>query len=613
MNTHAKSSLMITLHRCLPGVVLATVASLLAVLGLMVENVGLLPTPNYSFGVTQWVICTTLIAMTSGAAYFSSHNMQKLLNQTRRESQQRQCVAELSREKEQVLRTIIDNVPALIGYWGKDLTNHFGNLAYAQWFGVDPAAMVGKHMREVVGEDQYQRNLPHVVAVLKGQTQHFELSISDPHGKHRRHTLAQYVPDMVDGDVLGFYAMVFDVSDLHQARLAAEAASVAKSQFLASRSHEIRTPMNGILGMAQLLAKPGLPGVQRQLFAQTIRNSGRTMKMLLNDMLDLSSLEAGKLTLEQIAFDIGTTVDDIQALFVEVANPKGLQLESAWQGPVGAHYVGDPLRLSQMASNLVGNAIKFTANGFVRLRVSEIERHGDQAVLEFSVEDSGIGLTAEQQVRLFQAVSQADSLPTRQLGGAGLGLSMVRSLAELMQGSVGIDSVLGKGSRFWFRARLALGGLPPSAVQNNAPEPLDLDLSDTLFLEEAKTWHILVAEDTHVSRVVIEAMLGNMANFDLRLDMVEDGQQALDFITQGGAPDLVLMDLQMPVMDGLAATAQIRIWESTHGKPHLPIIALTANAFAEDRRNCLAAGMDDFLAKPLDSYQLQTKLRRWLM
>jgi CheY-like chemotaxis protein len=199
------------------------------------------------------------------------------------------------------------------------------------------------------------------------------------------------------------------------------------------------------------------------------------------------------------------------------------------------------------------------------------------------------------------------------LGGAGLGLSMVRSLAELMQGSVGIDSVLGKGSRFWFRARLALGGLPPSAVQNNAPEPLDLDLSDTLFLEEAKTWHILVAEDTHVSRVVIEAMLGNMANFDLRLDMVENGQQALDFITQGGAPDLVLMDLQMPVMDGLAATTQIRIWESTYGKPHLPIIALTANAFAEDRRNCLAAGMDDFLAKPLDIYQLQTKLRRWLM
>jgi len=389
---------------------------------------------------------------------------------------------------------------------------------------------------------------------------------------------------------------------LIEARQEALAATVAKSQFLASMSHEVRTPMNGILGMAQLLVRPQLKDDKRLQYAQTIVNAGHTLLTLLNDILDLSKVEAGKLKLESIDFAVDTLMGDIFALFAGSASAKGLQLESDWQGPAGPCYLGDPHRLRQMLSNLVSNAIKFTDHGFVRIEGSEIERQSQHAVLLFSVSDSGVGLTPEQQSLLFQPFSQADSSTTRRFGGTGLGLSIVLQLAQLMGGEVGIDSQLGQGSRFWFRVRVALQDEVQELHETTAAAVSVKDLTGT----------VLIAEDNSVNRMVIMAMIDELGCLGLTITVVEDGQQALDFITQGGAPDLVLMDVQMPVMGGLESTEKIRLWQADHGQPRVPIVALTANAYEEDKKQCLAAGMDDFLAKPLDMQKLQDTLVRWL-
>lgn len=604
----------------LPGLVLATVASSLAIGGLIVaENAGLLPAPNYSVGITQWVVYSSLIGMTATLAYWASLNAAKWFAQAEQEGEQRRLAQDQLSEQERGLRAVINAVPALIGYWDKDLSNRFGNAAYAEWFGVDIASMPGMHIREVIGQDLFERNLPHIQAVLRGEAQYFERDIVSSDGLRMRHTLTRYVPDFTNGQVQGFHVIVFDVSELHQTRAAAQAATEAKSQFLATMSHEIRTPMNGILGMAQLLVHPTIPDAERQRYAQTILNSGRTLLLLLNDILDFSKIEAGKLTLETVAFDAYAVVTDIAALFGETAHTKGLRLEQFERGTAGVRYLGDPLRLRQMVSNLVGNAIKFTEAGFVLLQVCEIERQEDWAVLEFSVSDSGIGLAPEQKNLLFQPFCQADSSTTRNFGGTGLGLSIVRGLSQAMQGDVGVDSALGKGSRFWFRVRLALethsslSETPSTPLTAAAPDLTSMDPSP-VECAAANTIRarILVAEDNNVNRMVITALLKSMARFAFDLTIMHDGQQALDWVTQGGAPDVVLMDLQMPVLDGLDTTVQIRQWEAVHKHAPVPIIALTANAYEEDRHRCMAAGMNDFLAKPLDISKLEAILLRYL-
>ena len=413
------------------------------------------------------------------------------------------------------------------------------------------------------------------------------------------------------GHIVGFRV---DITELVRATSEAQKANLAKSSFLATMSHEIRTPMNGILGMAQLLLMPNLQAGQRNGYARTILSSGQTLLTLLNDILDLSKIEAGKFQLESTAFAPEAMIHETGNLFAGAAQAKGLQLDCQWHGASNQRYLADSNRLRQMLSNLVGNAIKFTRTGGVLIEVKEIERSEKIGVLEFTVSDTGIGIAADKLDLLFKPFSQADSSTTREFGGSGLGLSIVRNLAIAMGGSVGVSSELGKGSRFWFKVQVC----PVTETQESRKsERLALDVKS----EVAATLlhgHVLVVEDNLVNCTVIESLLESLG---VTVSTVHDGLQAIDAVEQAEPgvnddqpkrPDLILMDLHMPVLDGYGATVKIRQWEADSQRPRLPIVALTADAFEEDRQHCLAVGMDDFLTKPIALDDLKAVLAKWL-
>ena len=477
-----------------------------------------------------------------------------------------------------------------------------------------PATYAGKRLQDVVNKATSSRCLEAMSRIrTTGGTQTIDCSERGPSGErvyeirlvplawdHFMAIIRNITEARATEARLTSYAQELEAKNqqLETAMATAREAIRLKSRFLANISHEIRTPLNGVFGMIDLLQSTMLSNEQRE-YMQTLRESAAALLPIINDILDLAKMEAGKLRLERNPFNLRALVAQVVSLYQKRAQSKGLQFSTDFPPSVPESVVGDVNRLRQILCNLLDNAVKFTDQGSVKLQLNLEQGAAGQIGLRFSISDTGIGVAADQRERIFESFTQGDGSASRKYGGTGLGLAISKHLVELLGGEIGVESEPGEGSTFWFTAVLELADA--ATAETHAATAAPRDRSSAL-----RPARVLVAEDNELNKKLSLRLLGKLG---IEADAVSDGREAVEAATKKSY-DMILMDCQMPEMDGFEATAIIR--EKERNRRHTPICALTANAMDGDRDRCLAAGMDDYLCKPIGLDQLRGVVQRWI-
>lgn len=515
-------------------------------------------------------------------------------------------------ESEARFRAFFDNSPSVMYIKNRDQKLSYVNAQYLAQYGVAAEDVIGKRggSRLTDAQKDAVEKLDRTVMEQR-TTARNTVAIESEQGEIRQFYITKFPVYGAQGEITGIGGINTDVTELHEreeelrdakaqaekAAAVADAANRTKSSFLATMSHEIRTPMNGVLGTADLLARTSLTPDQRE-FVDIMKESGKSLLDLLNDILDLSKIEAGSVQLDEQEFSIIEMLHSTNSLWARIAEDKGLSFSVDHQFEAGAVILSDRNRLRQVINNLVGNAIKFTDTGHIKVSASESVLDEQTTRLRFEVSDTGIGISEEQKARIFEPFTQADSSTTRKFGGTGLGLAICKNLAGLLGGEIGVDSCEGDGTTFWFTITAKRG----AAKQAEGAAIADALPSTTN--QNDRLLHILIAEDNKLNQQIISWMLGPL---NCQFDIVENGREAIAAAIRS-TYDLILMDVQMPEVDGVAAAREIHTIESPN--KDIPIIALTANAMQGDRDKYLKEGMTDYVSKPIDQRELLAVISR---